>query len=723
MQIISLRTGSTTIAHVKAHERDTNSSRNSSIPLTLIQRHQDCNKVADKLAKSSLSLADSALAVPVETRFLSPVNVVLPQTVVPSTLGTIFENKPLKLYLRGYVAEYTLDSHLRRQWYTHLYVPTLWQSPVLASLASQKNSQSTKFLIKSSDAHFPLFIDFTSFALAYMWTRLVSFALLVVPNPSSTSSRFQCLFFGEHRGTLLRDLITLCRSRPSLGAISRSTISAMLAASLLSPPPDCQRDFSAGQLPLSLYHWLSAHLPTPTATLRLGKAIHNLLITSYQTFWRARGDAIKDRHLLFKDRLRAFPTVKPLHEMLEEDFIAYALNWHALHPPSVPAESPSTSPPLTRDTRHHPLSAADTPLSNAALLPSALPTSHILPHSTPGPFLPVPPLPVFNTSYAIFAGQLCTSAVTGDGNCLFRALLRANAQDDSTHSQLRHACINHILANWEDYTHALNAVHHDTPAFSIRDNEPFPTPAHYSTYFSTPGTFGTEVEAFVCAKLLQRPLLIWSAATRLPLHPIYNFSPAAPPFSQRIIHISYTGIHYDALLSLNAITSVQLTQQALDAVSQATSSLTLPVCPTATVESMTSTPRRRRLTHPTYASVSTLAGPWSRRRRLTQSTYKRVPASHATPRIPSGLRVAAPPVSSTNSVVPSHTPHHTHPPDRSPSPPPPYTTPSAPPTSFPSTTPVVPRRSLRLRSQSELHWGTTGHRTKRRRLNLSTTQS
>lgn len=72
--VLALRTGTTTIAHVKAHERDATASRDprASIPLTLLQRHQDCNRVADTLAKSSLSLAHSALAVPVETRFSHP---------------------------------------------------------------------------------------------------------------------------------------------------------------------------------------------------------------------------------------------------------------------------------------------------------------------------------------------------------------------------------------------------------------------------------------------------------------------------------------------------------------------------------------------------------------------------------------------------------------------------------------------------------------------------
>lgn len=66
---ISYRTGTTTVVHVKAHERDASSSGTASAPLTSVQIHQERNKVADKLAKSSLSLPHSALAVPVENLF------------------------------------------------------------------------------------------------------------------------------------------------------------------------------------------------------------------------------------------------------------------------------------------------------------------------------------------------------------------------------------------------------------------------------------------------------------------------------------------------------------------------------------------------------------------------------------------------------------------------------------------------------------------------------
>ena len=655
LQVISRRTGTTTLVHVKAHERDTISSTTISTPLSHTQRHQECNKVADILAKSSLSMTQSTCTAPSETRFLSAVNVVLPQSVLPCSTGpgAVFENKPLKLYLRGYAAEYTLRYHLRGQWYTHLYAPGLWQTPVLSSLVSQKSTHSTKFLIQILGRTLPTF-----HRLHVVRARLYMDESCVLCAHGSVETIehifFDCPYFQQQRDLLLHDLVSLCRSRPALGRLSQGRVENEISASLLSPQNDRQRHFSAGQLPLSLFHWLSLHIKSPSLTLRLGKSIHTLLVDSYQQFWRVRCDAIKDRHLLFKDRLRAFPTLKPLHEMLEDDFIAFAVNWNALHPnpsstlplngapatcstsacaPPLRTSVPASVSPLLAPHRFVP-----TPAPPASLTPCARHRSDTLQHFSS----PYALLPMFITTQHPFVGQLRLSQVLGDGNCLFRALLRAHGQDDSTHLQLRHACIASILANWEAHTHALNAVHHDTPIFSITANEPFPTAAHYFTYFSTPGTFGTEVEAFVCAKLLRRPLLIWSSATCLPVHPLYNYSPTAPALSQQTLHLSYTGNHYDALLASSAAVSANLTHQAHRA---------------------TLAHRAPSVTH-------------------TPPTNSTPLASHCVSRPPNSLAPTAPSTSYHDPLT----------------------------RALPS-----PRRSFRIRSRIELRWGTTGHRTKRRR--------
>jgi hypothetical protein len=85
-------------------------------------------------------------------------------------------------------------------------------------------------------------------------------------------------------------------------------------------------------------------------------------------------------------------------------------------------------------------------------------------------------LAVFSTPDPIFHGRLRIMQVDGDGNCLFRALLRAAGHIDANHLELRRndQCVDVIVQNWEDYTHQANAIHQTAPAFATLTNEPFP---------------------------------------------------------------------------------------------------------------------------------------------------------------------------------------------------------------------------------------------------------
>jgi hypothetical protein len=71
----------------------------------------------------------------------------------------------------------------------------------------------------------------------------------------------------------------------------------------------------------------------------------------------------------------------------------------------------------------------------------------------------------------------------------------------------------------------------------------------------------SELEAVVCANFLQQPLLIWAIADGSQLHPLINYSPTARIFTQTIIHISYSGLHYNALIHDSDQTSLLLSQQ------------------------------------------------------------------------------------------------------------------------------------------------------------------
>ena len=356
---------------------------------------------------------------------------------------------------------------------------------------------------------------------------------------------YDCPFFTEHRNDLLAELVLTSRTHRLLN-VSNLELRTQLHSQFVSPPSILQRDFSAGQLSLSFYHWLTPRTATPTTARRIGKALHSVIVRFHQLLWQTRCKVIKERHYLFRDRLLAFPTLKPLHEMTEDDFIAFASKWRQLH------ISPETS------TIPQPPQRPVTPPPIRALSP--------VPQSRPSD-----PLSVFQTADPIFSGRLRISPVVGDGSCLFRALVRAARQTDLTHTRLRQLCVHAIVSDWHTYTHQLNAVHSEAPQFASSSDEPFPTSDRYSAYMSSTSAWGTEVEAFVCARLLHVPLLIWSAQTGAILHPLVNFLPTAPRGTQDVAHISFSGNHYDALLVAPAASSRLLSQQAFDSsVAQAT---------------------------------------------------------------------------------------------------------------------------------------------------------
>jgi hypothetical protein len=113
--------------------------------------------------------------------------------------------------------------------------------------------------------------------------------------------------------------------------------------------------------------------------------------------------------------------------------------------------------------------------------------------ATPNPASSTPSfftLPVFNTSHPIFHGRLRSMQVDGDGNCLFRALLRAAGHIDANHLEPRRNCVDVIAQNWEDYTHQVNAIHQNAPALTTLTNEPFSTKESYATYMGLSWSLG-----------------------------------------------------------------------------------------------------------------------------------------------------------------------------------------------------------------------------------------
>jgi hypothetical protein len=254
--------------------------------------------------------------------------------------------------------------------------------------------------------------------------------------------------------------------------------------------------------------------------------------------------------------------------MTDDDYVAFAKVWKTLHPNTHATASRPTanSPiPVSRPIMRPPPPAPPPPSSSR---PSPM-QAPIYIRATSNPTSSTPPfstLPEFSTSHPIFHGRLRIMEVDGDGNCLFRALLRAAGHIDANHLELRRNRVDVIVQNWENYTHQVNTIHQTAPAFATITNKPFPTKKSYATYMSCPGHWGSKIEAVVCAQILQRPLLIWAIADGFQLHPLINYSPTARLFTQRIIHISYSGLHYNALIHESDQTSLLLSQQVFNSI-------------------------------------------------------------------------------------------------------------------------------------------------------------
>jgi hypothetical protein len=438
LEEIRSRPGHTSIIYVKAHAQDRDRPlRTRSSPETI--HHQSQNKVADQLAKESLQLAMSHTLVPTEVRTLAPVTVLLPPAIIQSSSEVIFESNPLKIYQEAYASELSLHYHLRGSWHTHLFTNSVWRDASTSILLSKPDIKAKKFMVQVLGRTLPTF-----YHLNKIRPRLYPDKWCILcPSHVSESTEyllFDCPFFHANRIQLRNDLLTACCTK-RLNGVPNDVLCNTITNLLLNPAPTAQRDFSAGQLPRSFYTWLFSKLPehSTTQALKLGKTLHKILVDNYQAIWKLRCSVVKEQHMLFRDRLRVFPTLKPLHEMTDEDYVAFAIAWKTLHPTThaTPTRMIAQAPvSVSRPVMRPPPQAPPPPSSSR---PSAMraPIHNMattnLASSTPS----FSTLPVFSTPHPIFHDRLRSiMQVDGDGNCLFRALLRAAGHIDANHLDL-----------------------------------------------------------------------------------------------------------------------------------------------------------------------------------------------------------------------------------------------------------------------------------------------
>jgi hypothetical protein len=303
LEEIRSRPEHTSIIYVKAHAQDSNRPLcTPSSPKTV--QHQSQNKVADQLAKDSLQQAMSHTLVSTDVRTLAPVTVLLPPAIIQSSSRVIFKSNPLKIYQEAYASELSLHYHLRGSWHTHLFTYSVWRDASTSILLSKPDIKAKKFLVQVLGRTLPTF-----HRLNKIRPRLYPDKWCILcPSHVSEHLLFDCPFFHADRIQLCTDLLTACRTKRLNGNptdILRNTITNLL----LNPAPSAQRDFSAGQLSCSFYMWLCTKLPEQGSTaqaLKLGKTLHKILVENYQAIWKLRCGVVKEKHMLFRDRLRAF---------------------------------------------------------------------------------------------------------------------------------------------------------------------------------------------------------------------------------------------------------------------------------------------------------------------------------------------------------------------------------------------------------------------------------
>jgi hypothetical protein len=347
---------------------------------------------------------------------------------------------------------------------------------------------------------------------------------------------------------------------------------------------------------------------TETTAIKAAKKLHHQIISMYQGIWHARCSVINDLKLLFKDRIRLLSNQRPLHEWADDDYLEYAINLdqHILNqqqwkqPLSPTSTCPANTQSLTksngktksRENPHPPKKrkrAHPVGKDNHANPPA---DSQRQGHTRPIKTTSVRPRKQqrlqrkegptlddrgrmkeertryntqanstdqeFSTNDPLFQDTFHISTVRGDGNCLFRAILRALGRSDTDHHSLRLKCVEHITSNWNEYANYVNWTHKTAPYFSSRQiSTPFRTSADYAAYMDKDGTWASDVEALVAGKILQRAVLIWSTSTDCHGF-LMNFQSSDNKLET--LHLLHSTIHFDALLPPDAAVNAERTE-------------------------------------------------------------------------------------------------------------------------------------------------------------------
>jgi hypothetical protein len=84
--------------------------------------------------------------------------------------------------------------------------------------------------------------------------------------------------------------------------------------------PEDYRMLSAGQIPSLFQEWLNSFMTDQETILKIGKTIHERLVTPYQKIWKYRCSNNSALGMDFGSRLATFPRGVPVHKLNEDDY-------------------------------------------------------------------------------------------------------------------------------------------------------------------------------------------------------------------------------------------------------------------------------------------------------------------------------------------------------------------------------------------------------------------
>jgi hypothetical protein len=268
------RSGTTTLTYVKAHQQD--SQPTSSAPsLDSTSRHQEYNKIVDRLAKNSLTSDGPPLA---------PVNVILPVTNPTASLQSIIcENNPQKLYHTAYASNPHLHYHLRGTWHLYVFDDSIWHDPSTSTMLSKREFLHEKFLVQILGRTLPTFRRLNKIQPRLYLTNN---CILCPQNGNVEESiehlLFHCPFFSDRRHLLHAQLISTCRrlSLPIVTTTLRTIIRTLLAPPFTRPDPFLFRR------PVTLHLGFVSGFnrtisPTPGLTNSRGNVFHRTIVEAF----------------------------------------------------------------------------------------------------------------------------------------------------------------------------------------------------------------------------------------------------------------------------------------------------------------------------------------------------------------------------------------------------------------------------------------------------------